>query len=136
MDATKTDSFLDTTGFSDMISTHKRGKARKLKDYIEYCVIGDADKNCVSVFIDNFVEKGIIGKESKWFGIKRTYPTKDKGKQVPQYYYYHVPANDVLIKKVRTNNFELPKPLDIFRKFIGAIISNPIMLLISVSNGF
>ena len=80
MDTAKTDSCLDTTGFSDMISRHKRGKVRKLKDYIEYCVIGDADKNCVSVVLDSFVEKGIIGKESKWFGMKRTYPTKDKGK--------------------------------------------------------
>ena len=80
MDATKTNSFLDAAGFSDMISTHNRSKVRKLKDYIEYCVVGDADKNCVSVVLDNFVEKGIIGKENKWFGMKRIYPTKDKGK--------------------------------------------------------
>ena len=39
MDATKTNSFLDAAGFSDMISAHKRGKVRKLKDYIEYCVL-------------------------------------------------------------------------------------------------
>ena len=80
VDATKTNSFLDDAGFSDMISTYKRGKVRKLKDYIECCVIGDADKNCVSIVLDNFVEKGIIGKENKWLGMKRTYPTKDKGK--------------------------------------------------------
>jgi hypothetical protein len=63
-----------------MIAVHERGKSvRDLKDWIECCAIGDADKNCVSVVLDYFVEKGIIGKESKLFGMKRTYPTKNKG---------------------------------------------------------
>ncbi|CAB4025565.1 O-linked-mannose beta-1,2-N-acetylglucosaminyltransferase 1 [Paramuricea clavata] len=65
-----------------MIAVHERGNLRDLKDWIEYCAIGDADKNCVSVVLDYFVEKGIIGKESKWFGMKRTYPTKDKEPQI------------------------------------------------------
>lgn len=62
-----------------MVAVHKRGKMRDLKSWIEYCVIGDPDKNCVSVILDNFVKKGIIGKESKWFGTTQIYPTRDKG---------------------------------------------------------
>jgi hypothetical protein len=62
-----------------MVAVHERGKLKYLQNWIECCVIGDADKNCVSVVLDYFVEKGIIGKESKWFGMQRTYPTIDKG---------------------------------------------------------
>lgn len=81
-DATKTGSFLDAAGFSEMVAVHERGKMRELKNWIEYCVRGDPDKNCVSVVLDYFVKKGIIGKESKWFGMTRTYPTRDKEPQI------------------------------------------------------
>ncbi len=78
-DPTKTASFLDAAAFNEMMEVHERGKMKELKDWIKYCATGDPDKNCVSVVLDYFVDKGIIGKENKWFGMKRMYPTIDKG---------------------------------------------------------
>ena len=63
---------------------------KELRDWIKYCATGDADKNCVSVVLDYFVEKGIIGKENKWFGMRRTYPTIDKGQR---WYNMHILYN-------------------------------------------
>lgn len=82
VDATKTNSFLDAAGFNEMLSAHKRNKVKSLLDYIENCNVYTADMNCVSVVLDNFVEKGIVGKENKLFGLTRKYPTKDKEPQI------------------------------------------------------
>ena len=79
VDATKTCSVLDFAGFNEILRLHKEGKTRELKEWIGRCVQRHPDNHCASVILDSFVEKGIIGKEDKWFGLKRVYPTKDKG---------------------------------------------------------
>ena len=70
---------MDAAGFNKMARHNEQGKTRGLIEWIEGCVICKPDNNCASVILDSFVEKGIVGKEDKWFGFKRVYPTKDKG---------------------------------------------------------